>query len=71
MAAEQISSTASSAEQEDLGMLLRLPTPTEDNDLSVMRPSTDESATNATVLSAHVDGGDIEASFSAWAEPAI
>ena len=49
MAAEQISSTASSAEQEDLGMLLRLPTPTEDNDLSVMRPSTDESATNATV----------------------
>ena len=49
MAAEQISSTASSAEQEDLGMLLRLPTPTEDNDLSVMRSRTDESAPIATV----------------------
>ena len=30
-------------------MLLRLTTPTEHNDLSVMRPSTDESATHATV----------------------
>ena len=30
-------------------MLLRLPTPTEDNDLSVMRSRTDESAPIATV----------------------
>ena len=49
MAAEQISSTASSAEQEDLGMILRLPSPPEDTDLSVMRSRTDESAPIATV----------------------